>query len=235
MTSVVVQRLMPGRDSADYCGGAAVAWGPCGDSAGAVLASSISWTSFVVLRQGGRCPCCAVQWVSAGPLRRRLSRPRDHARRALSSTPGGLTPHTRLGVQIVPASCSSSELSSHQMAIRSHPGLQKMPANGISSELSAHQMAPAGAIAHSRAHLCPRASSFSCSSFVSPLRPLGLGLLARGDPRSLIVLRRYGRRPGQPSSSSLARRACVHVLPFSAPGFAVYGYKFSSSSAAGTP
>ena len=37
MTSVVVQRLVPGRDSADNCGGAAVAWGPCGDSAGAVL------------------------------------------------------------------------------------------------------------------------------------------------------------------------------------------------------
>ena len=45
MTSVVVQRLVPGRDSADNCGGAAVAWGPCGDSAGAVLlCSSSSWT-----------------------------------------------------------------------------------------------------------------------------------------------------------------------------------------------
>ena len=106
------------------------------------------------------------------------------------------------------ASCSSSELSSHQMAIRSHPGLQKMPASGISSELSAHQMAPAGAIAHSKTHLCPRASSFSFSSSVSPLRPLGLGLLARGDPRSFtsLFVRRYGRRSGQPSSSSLARR-----------------------------
>ena len=61
-----------------------------------------------------------------------------------------------------------------------------MPASGISSELSAHQMAPAGAIAHSRAHLCPRASSFSFSSLVSPLRPLGLGLLGRCDPRSVI-------------------------------------------------
>ena len=46
----------------------------------------------------------------------------------------------------MPASCSSSELRSHQMAIRSHPGVQKIPACGISSELSAHQMAPAGAI-----------------------------------------------------------------------------------------
>ena len=99
----------------------------------------------------------------------------------------------------------------------------------------AFQMAPPGAIAHSRALLCPRAPFFSFSSFVSPLRPLGLGFLGRCDPRSLIVLRRYGRRPGQPSSSSLARRACVHVLPFSAPGIAVYGYKYSWSSSTGTP
>ena len=61
-----------------------------------------------------------------------------------------------------------------------------MPASGISSELSAHQMAPAGATAHSRPHLCPRASSLSFSSLVSPLRPLGLGLLGRCDPRALI-------------------------------------------------
>ena len=45
-------------------------------------------------------------------------------------------------------------------------------------------MAPAGAIAHSRAHLCPRAVSLSFSSLVSPLRPSGLGLLGRCDPRS---------------------------------------------------
>ena len=36
MTSVVVQRLVPGRDSAENCGGSAVAQGPYGDSAGAV-------------------------------------------------------------------------------------------------------------------------------------------------------------------------------------------------------
>ena len=112
----------------------------------------------------------------------------------------------------MPASGSSSELSSHQMAIRSHPGVQKMPASGISSEVSAHQMAPAGAIAHSRAHLCSRASSLSFSSLVSPLRPLGSGLLGRGDPRYFIY---FYAVTGQPSSSSLARRACVHVLPFS--------------------
>ena len=34
---------------------------------------------------------------------------------------------------------------------------------------------------------------------------------------SFLLLCRYGRRSGQPSSSSLARRACVHVLPFSLP------------------
>ena len=61
-----------------------------------------------------------------------------------------------------------------------------MPASGISSELSAHLMAPAGAIAHSRAHLCPQASTLSFSSLVSPLRPLGLGLLGRCYPRSFL-------------------------------------------------
>ena len=61
-----------------------------------------------------------------------------------------------------------------------------MPASGSSSELSSHQMAPAGAIAHSWHHLCPRASSPSFSTLVSPLGPLGLGLLGRCDPRSFI-------------------------------------------------
>ena len=94
---------------------------------------------------------------------------------------------TRLGVQIVPASGSSSELSSHQMAIRSHPGVQKMPASGISSELSARQMARPGAIAHSRPHLSPRASFLSFFSSVAPLRPLGLGFLGRGPRRSTTL------------------------------------------------
>ena len=85
-----------------------------------------------------------------------------------------------------------------------------MPASCSSSDLSAHQMALAGAIAHSGAHLCPDASTLSLSSLVSPLRPLGLGLLGRCDPRSFYLLRRYGGRSGQPWSSSLARRACVH-------------------------
>ena len=98
-----------------------------------------------------------------------------------------------------------------------------------------------GAIAHSRPHLSPRAPFFSLSSFVSPLRLLGLGfLLSRGSVRSLSyysagLLCRYGRTSGQPSSSSLARRACVRVLPFSSPAISVYGYSFSWSSPTGTP
>ena len=46
-------------------------------------------------------------------------------------------------------------------------------------------MAPPGAIAHSRALLCPRASTLSLSSSVAPLSPLGLGVLGRGSVRSL--------------------------------------------------
>ena len=44
---------------------------------------------------------------------------------------------------------------------------------------------------------------------------LRLGVIGSLRPSVLFLLRRYGRRSGQPSSSSLARRACVHVLPFS--------------------
>ena len=111
-----------------------------------------------------------------------------------------------------------------------------MPANGISSELSAHQMARLGAIAHSRAHLCSHASTLSF--FLPRLTTPALRLGVIGSLRPwvfFIFLRRYGRRSGQPSSSSLARRACVHVLPFSSPRIAVYGCKFSSSSALGHP
>ena len=70
MTSVVVQRLVPGCDSADNCGGAAVAWGPCGDSAAAVLGkvrhACNACPLSCVLRQGFRCPCSAVQRGSTG-------------------------------------------------------------------------------------------------------------------------------------------------------------------------
>ena len=128
----------------------------------------------------------------------------------------------------MPASGSSSELSSHQMAIHSHPGVQKIPASGISSELSAHQMAPPGAIAHSRARLCPRASPFSFSSLVSPLRSLGMGLLGRCDPRSFFFfydvtdagpashrVRLWQRGPA--STILAARRSIVWRLWYSYP------------------
>ena len=65
-----------------------------------------------------------------------------------------------------------------------------MPTSGISSELSAHQIAPPGAIAHSRARVYPRASFLSLSSFDSPLRPLGLGLLGRFRPSELCDVTR---------------------------------------------
>ena len=48
---------------------------------------------------------------------------------------------TRLGVRKLLGSLSSSELSSHQMAIRGRPGVQEMLGTVISSELSSHQMA----------------------------------------------------------------------------------------------
>ena len=80
-----------------------------------------------------------------------------------SSPPGGMTPHSARKVQ-------------------------KMPASGISSELSAHQIAPSGVVAHSRPPLSPRASIISSSSFVSPLRPLGLGLLGQPTCRSRRAL-----------------------------------------------
>ena len=73
-------------------------------------------------------------------------------------------------------------------------------------------------IAHSRRHLYPRASSFSCFSYLFFLLRLATAALRLGVYLRLVTtlcgllysLRRYGRRPGQPSSSSLARRACVH-------------------------
>ena len=100
-------------------------------------------------------------------------------------------------------SFSSSELRSHQMAIRSHPGVEKMPASGISSELGAHRALEASS----------RPSCFvpfiSLPRLATPA--LGLGVIGSLRPSVFYVfLRRYGRRSGQPSSSSLARRACVH-------------------------
>ena len=59
-------------------------------------------------------------------------------------------------------------------------------------------------IAHSRRHLNPRASSLYCfsffSSFVLPLRPLGLGLsLGRGDPVRLAVCSMTLRTQARPA------------------------------------
>ena len=45
---------------------------------------------------------------------------------------------------------------------------------------------------------------------------LRLGVIGSLRPSVLFLLRRYGRRSGQPSSSSLARRACVHYSGCSA-------------------
>ena len=87
------------------------------------------------------------------------------------------------------------------MAIRSHPGVQKMPASGISSELSAHQMARPGAIAHSRPTMQPSISSSNAFlSFFILLRlatpALGLGVLAgswqRSEPFVLPFWSRFG-------------------------------------------
>ena len=137
----------------------------------------------------------------------------------------------------------SSELSSHQMAIRSHPGLQKMPANGISSELSAHQMAPPGAIAHSRGHLYPRAS-FPFVFLPRLATPaLRLGVIGSFRPSELCVVTR-------PSLRTQVRPAIefVSVKEGLRPRVAVfagiasfcrttlcYGYSSSSSSSTGTP
>ena len=100
------------------------------------------------------------------------------------------------------------------------------------SEPSVHQMAPGGVIAHSSSSVPIKwlsalpepsrtrghTSALVLLSFVFLLRlatpALRLGVLGSWQrSESYVFLRRYGRRSGQPSSSSLARRACVHVLP----------------------
>ena len=72
-----------------------------------------------------------------------------------------------------------------------------MPASGIPSELSAHQISPAGAIAHSRPHLCPRASSLSFSSLVSTLGLFSVSMSLRTQVRPAIefVSGKEGLRP----------------------------------------
>ena len=58
---------------------------------------------------------------------------------AVCNTSGGL--RASVGLQELLGSLSSSELSSHQMAIRGRPGVQEMLGTLIPSELSSHQMA----------------------------------------------------------------------------------------------
>ena len=116
--------------------------------------------------------------------------------------------------------------------LRTRLGVQIVPASGSSSELSAHQMAPAGAIAHSSLPSCFVPFVFLPRLATPALRLGVIGSWQRSE--SFFILRRYGRRSGQPSSSSLARRACVHVLPFSSPAISVYGYLFSWSSSTGS-
>ena len=135
----------------------------------------------------------------------------------------------------MPASGSSSELSSHQMAILSHPGVQKIARqwHSIRAERTSNGSC--------RSHRALEASSLpSCfvpfvflPRLVTPALRLGVIGSLRPSVFYLFLLR-YGRRSGQPSSSSLARRACVHGLPFSSPFFAAYGYLFSWSSSTGT-
>ena len=56
----------------------------------------------------------------------------------------------------------------------------------------------------------------------------------RCDPRSFIDF--YVVTDAGPASHRvrLWQGACVHILPFSSPGIAFYGYKFSSSSSSGS-
>ena len=111
--------------------------------------------------------------------------PHGHARPALSSTPGGLTPH----------SARSSNRARQWQLIRA-----ELPSNGSS-----------------RSHRALEGSSLpSCfvPFFFLPrltTPALRLGVIGSWRPSVFyLFLCRYGRRSGQPSSSSLARRACVH-------------------------
>ena len=161
----------------------------------------------LVLRHGGRCPCCAqVQFIDGydAPMVMRVQRSAPHLADLL---------RTGLGVQIVPASCSSSELSSHQMAIRSHPRVQRNARQWhfIRAERSSNGSC--------RTHRALEASSLpSCFVpffFLPRLATPALRLGVIGSLRPsvfFLFLCLYGCRSGQPSSSSLARRACIHVL-----------------------
>ena len=168
--------------------------------------------------------CCSIQDVLSAPP----SRP------ALSSPLGVLTPH----------SAWSSNRARQWQLIR-----VELPSNGYPQ--------PSGSSKNARQRhfiRAVRSSNGSCrsrralegsslpSGFVlfffllrlaTPALRLGVfGSWLRSE--SYLFLRRDGRRSGQPSSSSLARRACVHVLPFSSlvlqftgtsiPGFRLLGH-----------
>ena len=99
-------------------------------------------------------------------------------------------------------------------------------------------MAPPGAIAHSRALLCPRASVLSFSSSVAPLSPLGLGVLGRGSVRSSMYFyvvtdagpasHRVRLWQGGPASTYCRIRPRCAVVRSST--LVVVGYLFSSST-----
>ena len=217
----VVQRQCPGRDSADNCGVPQlqfswVVWFL--DSVvymAAVVLSSTRWSMSLL--------CCAMEF-----------------RRCSSST-----------VMTSLWSCRDAKFQ--------HPGRSLGSACAASAQPSSWRIAPIKWLSAATREVkrCPpmvRSSSGSCrshralesSSLPSCFDPivilprlatpaLRLGVIGSLRPFVFYVfLQRYGRRSGQPSSSSLARRACVHVLPFSSPGSAVYGYKFSSSSSTGS-
>ena len=157
-----------------------------------------------------------------------------NAQPALSSSPGELTLH----------SARSSNRARQWQLIRA-----ELPSNGYpqpsGSSKNARQWhsirAERSSKGSCRSHRAVEASSLPscfdpCVFFPRLATPaLRLGVIGSLRPSVFYVfLRRDGRRSGQPSSSSLARRACVHVLPFSSPGITVYGYLFSWSSSSGS-
>ena len=131
-------------------------------------------------------------WLATG-LGRQASEDRfdlsvPPSRQALSSSPGGLTPHSARSSKNVRQSQLIRDERSSNGSCRSHRALE-------GSSLP---------------------SCFVPFIFLPRLATPALRLGVFGSLRPSVFylsLRRYGRRSGQPSSSSLARRACVHVLP----------------------
>ena len=109
----------------------------------------------------------------------------NHARPALSSTPGGLTLHSaRRSNRARQLHFIRAERSSNG-SCRSHSALEGSSLPSCFDPF------------------------FFLPRLATPALRLGvIGSWQRSE--SYLLLRRYGRRCGQPSSSSLARRACVH-------------------------